>query len=163
MRHAQSAEKQGAQSDKARELTTTGLRQALLIGNYLYQTKNYPDIIITSTALRAQHTATGLLDALKLMPDVLHEDDELYNASVRTFFQRIADLDDAWHHVLMVAHNPAITYLAEYLTKAAIGDMPPAAVAIIQLNIHQWKDLKEGCGELLHYITPENLSHADQT
>jgi phosphohistidine phosphatase len=61
-------------------------------------------------------------------------------------------------NVLCVAHNPAISYLAESLTKAEIGDMPPCGLAIIKFNINSWKEVSQGSGELENYIYPGMLS-----
>ncbi len=161
MRHAQSAEKQAGQSDIDRDLTPTGMRDAMRIGNYFYKSKITPLRIITSSAARARQTSLHLLDAMKLMPEILQEDEELYEASTRTFFHQISQLDDTLDHVLFVAHNPTVSYLAEYLTKAEIGDMPPGAVAIIQLPINDWKNLSDHFGELIQYITPATLADGD--
>lgn len=161
MRHAQSAEKQTGQSDKERELTPLGLRQSMQIGNFLHKNSFSPDIILSSTAIRAQQTASHILDSLKLMPEIIKYEEELYSASVRTFFHLISQLDTELTNVLIIAHNPTISYLAEYLTKSEIGDMPPAALAMIQFNLTNWNNLAEGSGRLLQLITPELLSHDD--
>ncbi len=155
MRHAQSADKQPGQTDKARELTPQGMRDAVKIGSYLFAQKIYPDMIVSSTATRAQATAGLLLDTLKLMPEKIRLSDELYEASVRTFLHEINQLEDSLNHVVCVAHNPAISYLAEYLTKAEIGYLPPAGMAIIQFNTLLWHKVGEGSGNFMKLVTPE--------
>ena len=129
VRHAQSAEKQVNQNDFGRELTSTGVKQALLVGNYLLQQQIMPDVIMTSTAERARMTASMIADALKTDTEKINLQEDLYEASTRTFFQFITQLEDHLHHVMCVAHNPVVTYLAEYLTGAEVGDMVPAGMA----------------------------------
>jgi phosphohistidine phosphatase len=158
VRHAQSAEKQVNQNDFGRELTSTGVKQALLVGNYLLQQQIMPDVIMTSTAERARMTASVMADALKADPEKINLQEDLYEASTRTFFQFITQLEDHLHHVLCVAHNPVVTYLAEYLTGAEVGDMVPAGMAMIKFNIQSWKEVSQGNGELENYITPEMLT-----
>ena len=158
VRHAQSAEKQVNQNDFGRELTSTGVKQALLVGNYLLQQQIMPDVIMTSTAERARMTASVLADALKADPEKINLQEDLYEASTRTFFQFLTQLEDHLHHVLCVAHNPVVTYLAEYLTGAEVGDMVPAGMAMIKFNIQSWKEVSQGNGELENYITPEMLT-----
>lgn len=155
MRHAQSADKQPGQTDKERELTVQGLRDSIKIGAYLYNQKINPDIILTSTAIRATATAGLLLDTLKLMPEKIQLNDELYDASPRTFLKEITKLEDTLNHVLCVGHNPAISYLAEYLTKAEIGELPPGGVVIIQFEILLWQKIGEGSGTFVKLLTPE--------
>jgi phosphohistidine phosphatase len=158
VRHAQSAEKQVNQNDFGRELTSTGVKQALLIGNYLLQQQIMPDVIMTSTAERARMTASVIADALKTDPEKINLQEDLYEASTRTFFQFVTQLEDHLQHVVCVAHNPVVTYLAEYLTGAEVGDMVPAGMAMIKFNIQSWKEVSQGNGELENYITPEMLT-----
>ena len=160
MRHAQSADRHPSQSDKERELTPTGLNDAISIGAYLHRQKINFDLIVSSTAVRAKHTAELVVDASKMMPDKIQLDEELFTASVRTFLAVVNQLDDALSHVMCVGHNPVISYLAEYLTKAEIGDMPPAGLSIIQLKVQHWKEITQGSGELVNLLTPENLKDA---
>ena len=157
MRHAQSADKHPSQPDKERELTLQGTRDALSIGVHLYQQKINSDLILSSTATRAKHTADLVADAAKVMPDKIQLEEELYTASVRTFLELINQIDDTFNAVMCVGHNPVISYLAEYLTKAEIGDLPPAGLVMIQFNGQHWKEIHQGSGELISFLTPENL------
>ncbi|MFN8334154.1 MAG: histidine phosphatase family protein [Cyclobacteriaceae bacterium] len=157
MRHAQSADKQPGQTDKDRELTVQGLRDSIKIGAWLYNEKINPDAIISSTAVRAKSTAGLLLDTLKLMPEIIRLNDEFYDASVRTFLQEITQLEDTLNRVLCVGHNPTVSYLAEYLTKAEIGELPPGGLVIIQFDILLWQKIGEGTGKFINVITPETL------
>lgn len=158
LRHAQSAEKQHSQTDMDRELTASGMRQALLIATYLKKQKTLPEVIMCSVAERAKETARLIAGALNFDLERIILQEELYDASTRTFFQFIAQLEDNLHHVMCVGHNPAISYLAEYLTKADIGEMVPAGMAIIQFNTNSWQEISEGTGELIHYIESENVN-----
>lgn len=157
LRHAQSAEKQIGRTDKERELTNMGIKDIMLIGGYM-QKHNLPiDIIFSSSAERAKTTAQYLLDALKFDLSIINEKEELYEASTRTFLEIIGQLDDSKTHVMCVGHNPGISYIAEYLTKAEIGDMYPAGLVIIKFKINSWAEVKQGSGELENYIYPEML------
>lgn len=154
LRHAQSPDKQRDQSDRERELSPEGVKETMKVGGYLKNKNFQPDTIITSPAYRALATARLVGDILKTDPSKVIEDEELYQASVRTFYNFITGLDDAYHTVMCVGHNPAISYLAEYLTRAEIGDMVPAGLAIIKFNAMSWKETSQGTGELLEYIHP---------
>src|SRR5687768_14545991 len=132
LRHAESKEKQVGQNDEDRVLTPRGMREALLMGSYLYKEKTSLDAIISSIAERAKATAGLVVDGLKLDNKNILYSEELYEASTRTFFQFITSLDDSHHRVLCIAHNPVISYVAEYLTKEEIGEMAPGALAVIR-------------------------------
>jgi phosphohistidine phosphatase len=150
MRHAQSADKQLGQADKERELTPIGVREAIHIGAQLKDFKFFPDKIVSSTATRAKQTSELVAEK----EEQLVYEEELYQASVRTFLAQINQFEETDQKILCVGHNPTISYLAEYLTKAEIGDLPTAGVVIIQFNI-PWKMVGEGNGELIKTLTAE--------
>lgn len=157
LRHSQSADKQPGQPDKERELTPSGIKEALLIGAFLNKENISFDIIFTSTASRARATAQLVTDTVKLDPEKMLADEELFNASVRTFFEFVCRFDDEINSVMCVGHNPVISYLAEYLTKSEIGDMTTGGLAMIKFNIASWNEVSEGNGELIRYIAPAML------
>jgi len=152
LRHAKSDEKQRGQTDKQRELTSLGIKQSLQVANFFLTEKSIPEMIVCSVAERALATASLIADALKVEPDRISAQEELYEASTRTLMEFISQLDDSCYHILCVAHNPAISYLAEYFTKTEIGEMAPAGMAIIQFDINSWKEVSAGNGLLLRYV-----------
>ena len=158
LRHAESTEKQHGQSDKERELNPRGLREALLIGTYLYKEKTSFDAIFCSIAARAVATANVIADSMKLESEKITEQEALFDASTRTLFQFVAQLPEQHQTILCIGHNPSISYLAESFTKAEIGDMPPCGLAIIKFDVVSWKDVSQGTGELQNYIYPRMLS-----
>lgn len=158
LRHAQSADKQAGQADKDRELTPVGTKETFQIGAFLHHDKIDLDVIYCSSALRARTTAQLISDTIKLDVEKVIADEELFQASARTFFEFVQRLDNAYSNVMCVGHNPAISYLAEYLTNAEIGDMLPAGMVSIRLKIDLWENLQKGEGEMMQYIYPEMLS-----
>jgi phosphohistidine phosphatase len=158
LRHAESSEKLPGQPDKERELTSRGMRETILIGAYLFKENTSFDTVLCSVAERAKATASLMADAMKFEMEKIVLEDALYEASTRTFFQFISQISDDHQNVLCIAHNPSISYLAESLTKAEIGDMPPCGLAIIKFNVNSWKEVSQGSGELQNYIHPGMLS-----
>ena len=157
LRHAETAEKQFGQQDKERELTQRGVREALLIGSHLYKENISFSAVFASSAERARTTAGIVADAMKFDADSIRLEDALYDASTRTFFEFITQLDDDLQHVLCVGHNPVISYLAESLTKEEIGDMPPGGIVTIKFVSEQWRSIEPGSGELEGFVRPEML------
>lgn len=157
LRHAQSADKQINERDHDRELTPEGIKQSIRIGSYLAKHVINIDAIMCSTAERAKATANLIADTLKFDPEKIFFQEELYDASTRTFFQFISHLSDDYQSIMCVAHNPTITYLAEYFTKAEIGDVSPAGLVMIKFNQSSWKEVSQGNGELMRYVNPATL------
>jgi phosphohistidine phosphatase len=157
LRHAESKEKQLHENDKDRALSSRGIKEALMIGTYLFKQNTDLDIIMSSTASRALTTANLVADALKIDSDKISPQEDLYDASPRTFLHFVSQLDDDNKNVMCVGHNPTISYLAEHFTKSEIGDMVPGGLSIITFNIKSWKEVSEGNGELERYVFPEML------
>jgi phosphohistidine phosphatase len=151
LRHAEAAAKESWQDDKARDLTSTGIKQSLHMGAWFREQNFSFDLIISSPAVRAEQTATLAAEGMKIDNPKIIFDDTLYEASVRHLLQCINNIEDANKSVLVVAHNPGISYLAEYLTKADIGDMAAGSVAIIQLDVASWNEVTERSGALVRY------------
>ncbi len=159
LRHAQSAEKQQGQSDIERELTPRGIQEAAIIGSFLKKEGIQPEIIVSSSANRAKSTSTIIADALQIDHDQVMDEPELYEASPRTILSIINNFDDAQQSILLVAHNPSISYLAEYLSKAEIGDMKTGGIAVIEFNLSSWSLVTEGNGDLVRYTFPAEVSN----
>jgi phosphohistidine phosphatase len=155
LRHAQSVEKQAEQADRDRELTPIGTKETFQMGAFLHREKILPEVIYCSNAVRASTTAQLISDTIKLEVEKIIIEEELFQASARTLFEFIRRLDDSYSNVMCICHNPAISYLAEYLTNAEIGEMPTAGMVTIRLNVDSWEELEKGSGEMTQYVYPE--------
>jgi len=148
IRHAETAEKVTGHSDKDRELTTAGMHQSALVGQFLKNHSTAIDIIISSAALRASTTAQLIAEQLGSGNELMYVNDDLYQASVGTLFE-ILRSGDEHHNIAIVGHNPTISYFAEFLTESELDDMRPATALILKLSIGSWKELQKGSAVLL--------------
>lgn len=159
LRHAEAGPTESRQ-DKNRELTPGGIRDALQLGTWFREQNLAFDLVISSSAMRAEQTAEIVAEGMKIENPRILAEDSLYEASVRQLLDYINNIEDGYDHVLCVGHNPSISYLAECLTKADIGDMEPASVAIIEFPLTSWKLVSQNTGQLLHHITPAIVNRA---
>ena len=157
VRHAKAQQDSIDHKDFSRELADRGIRDASLVGSYLKKQGITIDMIISSPAARAFATAELMANQLGYNIDNIHRNEELYLASVRTFLQVINQLKDDWNNVLLTSHNPAITYLAEYISNAEIGNMPTASVAILDFKIKHWQEISQNTGALKTFISPRMI------
>lgn len=158
LRHAEAAPKESRQDDKFRELTQAGVKDCLHMGAWLREQNFQFDLIVSSSALRAEQSAEMIAEGMKLNNPKILLEDVLYEASVRQFLDYVMNIEDGYDDVLIVAHNPAISYLAEYLTKADIGDMAAGSVVMIRFDFSSWKQVSENTGELVKYVSPEMVN-----
>lgn len=157
IRHADASQKEARQEDKTRELSQAGVKDAMHMGAWLREQQFSFDFFATSSALRAEQTASMIAEMMKTGARIRSED-ALYEASPQLFLNYINNLEDAFQHVALVGHNPVISHLAEHLTKAEIGDMVPGSVAIIKFDIGSWKEVSENTGTLFKLVAPEMIN-----
>ncbi len=158
LRHARSDEKQSDQQDIERELNATGLQNATRMGMNFSRKPVQFDIIISSSANRALTTASLIAEQIKYDTKRIHQNPEIYEASVRTLLQVVNQLKEEWDSVLIVGHNPSITYLSEYITKSEIGNMTTCGVVHIKFAKLKWEEVSEGIGQMVSYEHPDFLN-----
>jgi phosphohistidine phosphatase len=156
VRHAEAVDGMTGVKDIERELTSKGYRDAPRIGRYLYEQGFFPDMMLSSTAQRARATAELLAEQLKYELDHIGFHEDLYNASVRTLLNIVNEGKSNWNKMILVGHNPAISYLSEYLTGGDTGNMVPAAFVHLQFELDDWAQVSAQTGVCISYKTPEN-------
>lgn len=156
-RHAESAEAVAGIKDIERDLTAKGYRDAPRVGKYLFEQNLLPDAVISSTAQRAKATAELMAEQLKYELHKIDFSEDLYNASVRTLLRIINEAQNTWSNLILVAHNPAISYLAEYLSRENIGSIVPGGMVILSFEIDSWEEVSEANGTLDLYVQPDQI------
>ena len=157
IRHAEAEEALHGIKDFDRQLTPLGMRNASRMGKLLSDYNISPDLMVSSTALRASGTAELISDQLKLPVGKLEYLDQIYEASVRSLFNYICDLNVEYKTVVIVGHNPVLVYLGEYLTKKAINKLVPCGILQIGFDLNSWSEVSEGNGTLMNYYAPHNF------
>jgi phosphohistidine phosphatase len=156
-RHAESAEAVAGIKDIERDLTAKGYRDAPRVGKYLFEQNLLPDAMISSNAQRAKATAELMAEQLRYEIHKIDFSEDLYNASVRTLLRIINEAQNTWSSLILVAHNPAISYLAEYLSRENIGSIVPGGMVILNFEISSWEEVSEANGKLDLYIQPDQI------
>jgi phosphohistidine phosphatase len=133
VRHAKSDWGDPGLDDHDRPLNDRGARDAPRMARRLAATGFRPDVILSSTALRARTTAEAFATALGV--DVSH-DPGLYGAPGSALLEAAAATGAP--SVLIVAHDPGMSALAGRLSGGAIGHMPTCAVASFTWRQDDW-------------------------
>ena len=147
---------EAGQHDIERPLHTDGVLNSSKIGKYLYDREFLPNIILSSPARRALATATLISEQFGFDSGKLHSKEDLYEASVRVMLKIVNQLKEDWDCVIVVGHNPVVSYFSEYVSGAEIGDMATCGIAIIHFK-SKWNEISEGTGEFKSYIFPDKL------
>ena len=159
VRHAKSSWETSV-ADHDRPLNDRGMSAAPRVGSAIAEKGKIPDIIISSTALRAATTAKLIAKEISVEDAHLHYDEQLYLASIRDYEEVISRLneEDGTDHVMIVSHNPGSHELCYYLTgDDSIDRFITCAVARIDLNIEFWGQIGERTGKLIEFFTPHDI------
>jgi phosphohistidine phosphatase len=156
LRHAKSTWS-GNRTDHERPLNSRGRRDASRIGRLLRAEDLVPELILTSTAVRARTTAASVAEASGFDGE-LQQLRAFYHAPAATFLETLRALPDEVDSVLVVAHNPGLEELLSELT----GEdelLPTAALAHVELPIARWPHLRaDESAALVNLWRPRELS-----
>lgn len=158
IRHAKSSWKDTTLNDFDRPLNKRGQHNAPMMGRVLRQQGVTFDLLVTSPALRALTTAQLIAAAVGYSGQALREEPELYDADVTRLLAVIHRLPEEATAVGLVAHNPGITGLCNYLTGENIENLPTCAVAGIAFELESWAAVWRNSGRLVRYEYPRKYS-----
>jgi phosphohistidine phosphatase len=153
MRHAKSDWNADYAGDHERPLNGRGVRSARLMGEVLSEYGHAPDLVITSTAVRARSTASLANEAGTWGADVVLEAG-LYGAGVDDAIQIASDAPDV-DRVMLVGHQPTWSALVAALSGDTV-DMKTADVSVIEFDIDVWTKLPTTRGKLVATYQPRD-------
>ncbi len=139
MRHGKSDWNAGARDDHGRPLSGRGVLSAERMGEVVRELGSVPDLVISSTAVRARATAelariTGGWESRLLL------DGDLYGASVEATFDVLAGHGGDCERILIVGHQPTWSMVVKHLTGATVA-MRTAAIADIEISSADWENI----------------------
>lgn len=152
VRHAHAAD---GPDDHERALTPRGCRAAERAGKYLAAAHCEPQITLLSTAARVTQTWHHIQPQLSAKTKVDAEP-LLYLAELDSLRAQLVSVSDSVECVLLLAHNPGVSELANWLTASGPSELidrlqrgfAPAAVARLAVHVSAWTGLSERCAEI---------------
>jgi len=143
LRHAKSSWKDSEIADHDRPLNRRGKKTAQQMGRLLSTEDLVPDLILSSTAVRARETAevvakgssyTGSIELLE----------SLYLATARRVLEEARiHAPESVDRLLLVGHNPGMEDLVEILSGRRAA-FPTGALAVFEIGTDRWKALEIG-------------------
>ena len=140
LRHAKSSWDDPGLEDHERPLNKRGKKTAPRMGKLLRDEGLVPDLVISSTAVRAKATTKAVVEKAKYKGKTRY-DKRLYPGGPSSIFEVLREVEDEGvDRVMIVGHNPGQEELIRALTGRDEA-FPTAALARIELPIEKWKDL----------------------
>ena len=160
LRHAQAAPA-GSKSDKERNLTPAGTKDALMLGRRMKQKHYHPDLVLCSTAQRTKETLAALEQSIEIVSTLYIN--TLYEGGKSEMFQTIRKTDDHVDGLMIVAHNPSIHAIALMLAREdspALGRLEagyhPGTLSVFSCPCTSWAAIKPGENILLDVLEPDS-------
>lgn len=161
LRHGKSSWDDHDLEDHERPLTERGREDSFVMGNFLKKENLVPDLIISSTAKRANKTANIIAKNSGYGGEIL-ETKTLYTASSGDYKKIIQDIPDEYKTILLVGHNPVMEEVVEMIS-GIIHIMKTCSLVQINLPISSWKnfnfDTKYELAGLFHVKEIKNMGY----
>jgi len=154
MRHAKSSWEHDV-IDFDRPLKKRGENDALLISNYLKNRFLEPDLILSSSALRAKKTANIFIENLDLKSINFELKKELYDFSGNELLNVIKFCPDSIDKLMIFGHNNALTNFVNTYGDKRIENVATSGFVEIHYNIDSWKKINVGATKRV--VFPKDL------
>jgi phosphohistidine phosphatase len=155
LRHAKSSWNNPGLDDRDRPLNKRGERDAPMMGQRLLKKETRPSLILTSPAKRARQTARLIAREIGYPREFLQTEHELYLADPGTMLAIIAQQDNAFNDIVLCAHNPGITDLANRLSGASIDNVPTCGMVFLEAEISSWDEINTSRCTLAEFDYPK--------
>jgi len=157
LRHAKSDWEAAYDTDHDRPLNKRGRAAAQQMGRFLTTVEQAPDLVVTSTAVRARDTVELAMSAGSWECPVEVTRD-LYAASPSAVMHLVQTYAGSHDRLLLVGHQPTWSELAGALIGGGQVKLPTAALARIDFDVDGWAEVEFGVGILTWVVTPKLLA-----
>ncbi|WP_258105810.1 histidine phosphatase family protein [Marinoscillum sp. MHG1-6] len=142
LRHGEALPPQAGSKDFERSLSSKGVAQIKELAKSLDPHVFDPTLVYCSPSIRTKMTLQHLTETMNVDWEVEFRD-EVYEASVKTLFDMICDTDHSIYQLLLIGHNPGISYLAEYLAGESISGLEPGQLIKLDYGLGDWKNISQ--------------------
>ena len=153
VRHAKSSWAEGI-DDFDRGLKKRGQLDTRFMAGKLISRGAKIEEVISSSAKRTKKTTKLMNEIYGLPSENISYRKDLYLSPPKTIISTIKDTDDSIEELMVVAHNPGVTQVVNYLAHEHFENIPTCGIACILFESKSWKDIKNN-GKLGFYIYPK--------
>jgi len=161
LRHCKSDWDNNHHQDGQRPLSQRGVDNAKKIGEWLRKKSMFPELVLCSTAVRAQQTLNIINVSLNVSEHKIQLHKGLYLASMATLQNYLRKVDSSCQSVMVVGHNPGLDYLVDHISKQKPSLTNSGKLMTTGCIAHfecpdNWRAL-EHCGRLLSLTRPDDI------
>lgn len=153
MRHGKSDWNAEYDRDHERPLNPRGIRSAEAMGRVLSEEGMAPQLVITSSAVRARTTAHLAAKSGEWECDIRIEP-RLYGSGVDAAMEAAAEVESS-DPLMLVGHQPTWSMLVTTLTGEQ-ADVKTATVVVVEFDMSDWSDIATNQGNLVRVYQPRD-------
>ena len=159
LRHAKSSWAERGLSDRQRPLNKRGLHDAPMMGERFHDRGENLDCVVSSPAQRAHSTAELFTRACEFPPNRIVVEEDLYFLGDSAIENVIRRQDDSVESLLLVFHNPDITYFVNSIDyDFRVDNVPTCGLTRMDCDILQWRDWSRDNTSFEYFDYPKNDS-----
>ncbi|MFC2080066.1 histidine phosphatase family protein [Bacteroidota bacterium] len=127
--------------DIDRPLTERGVRNSYDMASRLMKSALIPEMIYTSPANRAQHTAMIMANVWDFEEQNIHIRKNLYLPGIEEIAELIFEIPDSCASAAIFGHNPGFTQFANKFLTEPLNNLPTAGVVVVNLELETWTNI----------------------
>ncbi|MEM1405423.1 MAG: histidine phosphatase family protein [Bacteroidota bacterium] len=155
VRHAKSSWDFPELTDHDRPLNKRGKRDAPEMGRRLTEKHILPDLMVSSTALRAMTTCQVIAESIGYPEARIIGDRNVFHAGSGTLLQVVRNTTEKADSLMLFGHNPGFTDFANRLARTNIWNIPTCGVFACTFSVDSWSEIEFGKGMMTFYDYPK--------
>lgn len=139
VRHCKSSWSDMSLSDFDRPLNNRGMNDGDLMSGKLLENLSSVDLLLSSSSNRTVLTSKFFIDKINI--NKIKYEDELYHADYKTIINKLKKVDNIFNKLMVIGHNPGLTYLVNYFSNIRLYNLPTTGIVIFDFFIDNWKEI----------------------
>ena len=156
IRHAKSDWGNPSLRDFDRPLNKRGHAAAPEMAQRMVNQNIYPDLIVSSPALRALTTAKYFAKEWEVEVNNIETDKTIYEAGVKNLLNVVNQFDNQYATIALFGHNPGLTDFANYLSDVNIYNMPTCSIVMLEFPFEEWNVVSSSTAKVLLFDYPKS-------
>tara|TARA_A200000113_G_scaffold199103_1_gene191577 strand:- start:2535 stop:3017 length:483 start_codon:yes stop_codon:yes gene_type:complete len=153
LRHAKSSWDDFTLKDFNRPLSTRGIQDAELMGNYFKSKRMGLDLILSSPSKRTKETLEHFFN--KTSQNIIFNE-TIYHSSEQNIYSVIKDVEKNISSLMIVGHNPSMHEFVESFSGQFIEKFSTCGLASFEFD-DEWINVCENLGTLTELKIPSEL------
>ena len=153
LRHAKSSWDDFTLKDFDRPLSTRGIQDAELMGNYFKSKRKVLDLVLSSPSKRTEETLEHFF--IKTSQNIIFNE-TIYHSSEQNIYSVIKDVERSISSLMIVGHNPSMHEFSESFSGQFIEKFSTCSLASFEFD-DEWVNVCENLGNLTEFKIPSEL------